>query len=397
MRENRSALGHYATVTVLCLTLALLGACGKTEKQKGGMPPAPVTIGTVGQADVPVQMSAIGTVEAFSTVGVKAQVSGTLMKVHFREGQEVRKGDLLFTIDPKPYEAALRKAEAAMARDTAQLENARAEERRYAELVKKGYVSLTEYERVRTNAEALAAVVQSDAAQVEDAGLQLGYCTIRSPLGGRTGSLMVHEGNLIKANADSPIVTILQIEPVQVSFSAPERSLPEIRKHMEGGALRVEAYVTGDNALPAVGKLSFIENAVDVKTGTIMMKGTFENSDRRLWPGQFVNVVITLSVLKDAMVVPSGAVQTGQQGQYVFVVTAEKKAEMRPVSVGQTTQDIAVIEKGLSPGEQIVTDGQMRLFPGATVEIKQQEGTAPGKGTDKQPAETPGAPKEQKQ
>jgi len=287
----------------------------------------------------------------------------------------VKKGDLLFTIDPRPYEAALKQADAILARDRTQYENARAEERRYEELVKKGYVSQTQYEQVRTNAAALEAVVQSSGAQVENARLQLAYCTIRSPFSGRTGGLSVYEGNLIKANADTAMVTINQIQPVNVSFAVPERTLPEIRKYMAGGALKVEALLSKNDTNPLQGNLAFIDNAVDAATGTIRLKGSFVNSDRKLWPGQFVNVVLTLATQKNAVVVPTQSVQTGQKGQFVFVVKADSTVEVRPVVASRVFGEETVIESGLTASEKVVTDGQLRLAPGAKVEVKDGQGT----------------------
>jgi len=317
---------------------------------------------------VPVQIGAIGNVEAYSTVGIKSQVGGTLMHVHFKEGQDVNKGDILFTIDPRPYEAALKQAEANLARDKAQMENSRVEVRRYADLVKKGYIAQEQYDQIVTNAAALEATVNADEAAVENARLQLGYCSINAPVSGRTGSLLAHKGNLIKANADSDMVVINQIQPVYVNFSVPESDLSEIRKHIALGHVSVEALTT-NNEKPEVGKLTFIDNTVDAATGTIALKATFDNRQRVLWPGQFVTVRMTLTTIRDAVVAPTQAVQTGQQGQYVFVVK-EGSAELRPVKVGITHQDVSVIEEGLSPGEQVVTDGQLRLMPGAKVEIK---------------------------
>jgi multidrug efflux system membrane fusion protein len=297
----------------------------------------------------------------------------------------VKKGDLLFTIDPRPYEAALRQAEANLARSTAQFENARAEERRYEELVKKGYVSQTQYEQVRTNAAALEATVFADKALLENAKLNLGYCTVRAPFTGRTGSLAVYEGNLIKANADAPMVTINQIQPVNVSFAVPEKYLPEIKSYMAKGPLKVEALVSKDDTSPAAGRLAFIENVVDTATGTIKLKGAFDNKDRRLWPGQFVHVVLTLAVQDNAVVVPTEAVQMGQAGQFVFTVRDDLTAEVRPVAVDRTSGGETVIESGLKPGERVVTDGQVRLMPGAKMEIK---GEAEAKSEDKAKAET---------
>ena len=349
-------------------------SCRKKEQKQAGMPSVPVSVGSAAEKTVPLQVSAIGNVEASSIVAVKAQVGGTLTKVHFTEGQDVKKGELLFTIDPRPYEAALKQADAILARDRAQHENARAEERRYEELVKKGYVSQTQYEQVRTNAVALEAVAQSSKAAVENAHLQLMYCTIRSPFSGRTGSLVVHEGNLIKANAETPMVTINQIQPVNVSFAVPEKTLPEIKKYMAGGALKVEALLSKDDRNPVQGKLTFIENAVDSATGTIKLKGSFANSDRKLWPGQFVNVLLTLATQSNAIVVPTQAVQTGQNGQFVFLVREDSTVEAKPVVVSRTFNEESVIESGLKSGEKVVTDGQLRLTPGAKVEIKEGQG-----------------------
>lgn len=369
--DNRSRrLSSAALLVLVFMLMAAAGACKKKEQKPAGLPPVPVTISAAEQKSVPLQIGAIGNVEASSTVAVKAQVGGTLTTIHFTEGQDVKKGDLLFTIDPRPYEAALKQAEAILARDGAQHENARAEERRYAELVKKGYVSQTQYEQVRTNAAALEAVAQASKAAVENARLQLAYCTIRAPFSGRTGSLVVYEGNLIKANADTPMVTINQIQPVNVSFAVPEKHLPEIKKYMAGGALMVEAVLSKDDRTPLQGRLTFIENAVDTATGTIKLKGSFTNSDRKLWPGQFVNLQLTLMTQSNAVVVPSQAVQTGQKGPFVFMVKEDATVEARTVVVSRTFGEGSVIESGLKPGEKVVTDGQVRLSPGTKVEIK---------------------------
>ena len=352
----------------MCILMTV--SCRNKEQKQAGMPLVPVTVAVVTQKAVPLQIGVIGNVEPSSTVAVKAQVGGTLTKVHFTEGQDVKKGELLFTIDPRPYEAALKQVEAIFARDRAQHENARAEERRYAELVKKGYVSENQYEQVRTNAVALEAVAQASRAQVENAHLQLGYCTIRSPFSGRTGSLVVYEGNLIKANADTSMVTINQIQPVNVSFAVPENTLPEIKKYMAGGVLKTEALLSKDDKNSVQGRLTFIENTVDTATGTIKLKGSFANSDRKLWPGQFVNVLLTLTTQSNAVVVPTQAVQTGQKGPFVFIVREDATVDARPVVVSRTFGEESVIESGLESGEKVVTDGQLRLTPGAKVEIK---------------------------
>lgn len=347
-----------------------LSACSKKEPPKE-RPPVPVTVAASVLKTVPVQVRAIGNVEPYNTVSIKAQVNGQIARVHFTEGQDVRKGDLLFTIDPRPFEAALRQAEANLARDRAQAKNAGEQARRYASLLKDGIVTQEQYDQLRTNAEALAATVAADLAAVENARIQLGYCSIRSPISGRTGNLAVQAGNLVKANDVPVLVTINQITPIFATFAVPEREMVEIRRHMGKGNLKVEALVAGEERKPEEGTLSFLDNTVDPTTGTIKLKGTFANRERRLWPGQFVNVLITLATRPNTVVVPSQAVQTGQQGQFVFVVRPDAVAEQRPVTTGLTHEGFTVIEKGMQPGETVVTDGQMRLVPGAKVLVKQ--------------------------
>jgi multidrug efflux system membrane fusion protein len=363
----RSILFFFAPL----LLMLLLSACSGGKAQPPKMDAVPVTAGVVVQKAVPVQIRAIGNVEAYSTVGIKSQIGGLLMRVHFREGQDVNKGDLLFTIDPRPYEAALKQAEANLARDNAQLENAREEARRYAELVKKGYVAQEQYDQIRTNAAALEATANADKAAVENAQLQLKYCYIYSPLTGRTGSLISYEGNLIKATADTSMVVINQIQPIYVTFSVPERSLAEIKKYMAIERVKVEAVIGKDDSRPVQGVLTFVDNAVDMTTGTIKLKATFSNQEKRLWPGLFVSVAVTLTTQPDAIVVPSQAIQTGQTGQYVFVIKDDLTVESRPVTGTRSLDGETVVEKGLKAGEKVVTDGQLRLIPGARVEIKQ--------------------------
>jgi multidrug efflux system membrane fusion protein len=326
------------------------------------------------QKTIPVQLSAIGNVEAYSTVSMKSQIGGVLTRVHFREGHDVNKGDLLFTIDPRPYEAALKQAEANLAKDNAQLANSRKEVQRYAELVKKGYVAQEQYDQISTNAASFEAIVNADMAVVENARLQLKYCYIYSPISGRTGNLMANEGNLIKANADTAIVVINQVQPIYVTFSVPEQSLSEVKRYMSEGKLRVEAILSKEDEKPEQGVLTFIDNAVDLATGTIKLKGTFANKGKRLWPGQFVNAVLTLTSQPDAIVVPSQAIQVGQKGQYVFVIKNDLTVEDRPLLVGITLNNETIIEKGLQAGEKIVTDGQLRLVPGAKVQLKEKTG-----------------------
>jgi len=359
--------------------ILLLACSGEKSEQQLKRDAVPVTIGKVVQKTVPVQLRAIGNVEAYSTVSVKAQVGGELSRIHFREGQDVKKGDILFTIDPRLFEVALKQAEANLARDTAQLENARVEVRRYGELVSKGYVAQQQFDQVQTNAAALEATVLADKAAVENARLQLSYCFIHSPIYGRTGSLLAHQGDMIKANADNPMLVIHQIQPIYVNFSVPEQNLQEIKKYMAIARLKVEAIMPNDERKPLQGILTFVDNAVDTSTGTIKIKGTFENKEKKLWPGLFVNVILTLTTQPDAVVVPSQAIQTGQEGLYVFVVKSDLTVESRPVVIRRNLDGEVVIEKGLAPGEQVVTDGQLRLVPGTKVEIKSTSEGSEGK------------------
>ena len=330
----------------------------------------PVLVATAVQKAVPVQLRAVGNVEPFTTVSIKSQVTGVLMEAHFKEGQDVKKGQQLFTIDPRPFEAALRQAEANMQRDNAQLKNLREQVRRYAELVEKQYVSREQYDLIKTNADAAEAVVEADKAAVENAKVQLSYCYIYSPVNGRVGSLLVNEGNLVRVNDGAPLVIINQVNPINVTFSVPEQHLSDLNRHMNAGQLKVDASFQSDEGRPEQGRLEFVDNAVDRSTGTIKLKAVFANTERRLWPGQFINVALTLTTQPDAVVIPSEAVQVGQDGQHVFVVQPDKRVEVRPVTLGTTSGGEAVIIKGLAAGEQIVREGQFLLGPGSRIEIK---------------------------
>jgi multidrug efflux system membrane fusion protein len=336
-------------------------------------------VDTAVQKTVPVQLRAIGNVEAYSTVTVKSKVGGELVRVHFTEGQDVKKGSLLFTIDPRPYEAALKQAEANLERDVAQAKHAREDARRYESLIQKGVVPQQQYDKFSTDADALEATVLADRAAVDNAKIQLGYCTIYSPIDGRTGSLIVKQGNIIKAE-DINLVVINQIVPIDVVFSVPEQFLSEIKKYMALGKLQVEALIPVDQNRPERGVITFIDNAVDTNTGTIRLKGTFANTDRRLWPGQFVNVTLTLTTQPNAILIPSQAVQAGQEGQYVFVIKPDFTAEQRPVVTGRTLNNKTVVEKGVQAGERVVTDGQLQLVPGTKVEVKTRP-AGPGQGS----------------
>jgi multidrug efflux system membrane fusion protein len=363
----------------------------------------PVLVATAVQKAVPLQLRAVGNVEAYAIVSVKSQVTGVLNQAHFKEGHDVKKGQLLFTIDPRPFEAALKQVEANLARDTAQLRNLREQVRRYAELVEKQYVSREQYDQIKANSDAAEAVVEADKAAVENAKVQLSYCYIYSPVNGRVGSLLVNEGNLVRVNDGSPLVIINQINPINVSFAVPEQHLADLKRHMAGGALKVDARFQSDEGRPEQGILAFVDNAVDRSTGTIKLKAEFTNRERRLWPGQFVNVALTLSTQSDAVVVPSEAIQVGPEGQQVFVVKEDKQVEMRSVSVGRTQEGEAVIAKGLAAGEIVVREGQFLLGPGSRVEIKDVaksadakpeasgEGRKRGRSREKGKAEAQGA------
>jgi membrane fusion protein, multidrug efflux system len=363
---------------------------GRGGARARGSEAVPVLVATAVQKSVPVQIRAVGNVEAYTTVSVKSQVTGVLQQAHFKEGQDVKKGQLLFTIDPRPLEAALKQAEANLARDTAQLNNLREQVRRYAELVQKQYVSREQYDQIKTNADAAEAVVEADKAAVENAKVQLSYCYIYTPVNGRVGALLVNEGNLVRVNDGTPLVVINQVNPINVTFAVPEVHLADLRRHMSAGQLQVDANFPSDEGRPEKGKLEFVDNAVDRATGTVKLKGVFANSERRLWPGQFVNVALTLATEAGVVVVPSEAVQVGQEGQHVFVVKPDKRVEVRPVTIGRTNEGEAIIVKGLNGGEQVVREGQFLLGPGSRVEFKDPTATAGRKAEGKQERAGPG-------
>jgi multidrug efflux system membrane fusion protein len=359
-----------------CLVMAVLvcGSC-KSEKNNGPRtkPAVPVTVTQAMEKEVPVQLKAIGTVEAFATVALKSQISGQIARVHFEEGSEVEKGDLLISIDPEPFLATLGQYKADLARNQAQEKYAREQAARYEGLVKEGIVAQDQYDLLRPNAESLAAAMASDRAAIRSAEIQLSYCSIRSPISGRTGTLDLHPGNLVKAN-DLPIVTIHQICPINVVFSIPEKRLAEVKTAMAEGELKIEAMIPDEPGHTETGTLSFMDNAVNSETGTIKIKGVFANAAKKLWPGRFIDVVMTLASLKNAVTVPANAVQTGQQGQFVYIVKPDKTVEVRPVTVGPSMEEEIVIESGLASGETIVVDGQLRLVPGAAIEAKNPSG-----------------------
>jgi multidrug efflux system membrane fusion protein len=332
--------------------------------------PVPVLAAQAVQKDFPLEIRAIGNVESHATVAIKARVTGELQKIHFKEGQDVAKGDLLFTLDSRPLEAALREAVARLGKDKALAAKAEADNQRYEKLLQGGFISQEQYDQIRSNLNSLQATVMGDEAAVESAKLQLGYTAIYSPISGRTGKILIDQGNMIKANDDNKsLVVIEQIQPIFVSFSVPEVNLTQIMERMKGQDLVVNAMIEGSRTGAETGRLSFVDNSVDSKTGTIRLKGVFDNRERRLWPGQFVNIALILGSLKNVVTVPSQAVQTGENGLFVFVITPENAVQLKPVKTGKSYGGETIIESGVSAGERVVTDGHLRLTPGTTVEI----------------------------
>lgn len=344
----------------------------------------PVVVAQVESRDMPVEINAIGNVQAYSMVSIRSQITGPITKVHIQEGQDVNVGDMLFTIDPRPWDAALNQARANLKRDAAQMLSARLEFLRTSNLFESKIASQQDYDTAEANYHALEGSALADSAAISNAELNVEYTSIRSPIDGRTGKLTVKEGNVVKS-PDDVILTITQIHPVYVAFSVLEQQLPAIQRRMKEAALPVEAIPTGETNNPPRGELTFIDNAVETSTGQILVKGIFSNTDNTLWPGQYVQVSLTLSNLVQATVVPSKAVQAGQNGDFVFVVKADETAETRPVTTSITTDEKTVIVAGVTPGETVVTDGQLRLVPGAKVSIKapQVSGASTSAATDK--------------
>lgn len=369
-------IGWKPAVALLFVLAAAVSGCsndadGKAKAQDSRKHLAmPVSVAAAVQRTVPVQLRAIGSVQSFAKVVVQAQVAGEITGVHFQEGQRVKQGDLLFTLDSAPFEAELELARANLARDRARLENARKQLERYTSVVKKGYVSAEEYDKVRTSVKALEATLRADEATVEKAAIELEYCAIRSPIDGYTGEVKVDVGNIMKANDnDKPMVVIRQTSPIYTIFTVPEGYLPEIKRHMSVKPLQVEAVIPGQQERQFVGRLTFIDNSVDTTTGTIQLKATFANEDNALWPGQFVNVALILGEQPNAVMIPSRAVQMGQEGSYVYVVKPDQTVELRQVKLGFTVGDEVVVEAGVNAADKVVTDGQLRLFPGALVKV----------------------------
>ena len=416
---HRHLYHHTKPLTIIILAIAtasfgfVLTGCaskGSTTPQQGrrgeGGGPVPVAVTTVTQKDVPIDIQVIGNVEAYSTITVKAQAGGELTNVYFHEGDYVKKGDLLFTIDQRPFQAQLSQAQANLARDTAALSQAEAnlardvaqekfaqsQASRMDELFKAGVMSKEQTDQQRSSADALSQAVNADKAAIESAKaqigaaqaaidtakVQLGYTSIRSPIDGRTGNLMVKQGNIVAMNT-TDLITIAEVQPIYVTFSVPEANLADVKRYMGEGKLPVTATPQDDASKKETGVLTFIDNTVDATTGTIKLKGTFQNADRALWPGQFVRVTLRLTTQPNAIILPNQAVQTGQEGQFVYVVKPDRSVEFRPVVTGARVDQDLVIEKGVQPGETVVTEGQLRLAPGSHIMLRDDRAPRPGR------------------
>ena len=347
----------------------LRGMPGSRAADTKGSQSVPVTVAAVVARTMPVRLYAIGNVEPYTTVAVRARVDGQLVGVRFKEGDEVKKGAVLFEIDARPFQASLRQAEANLLRDKALLDRAVEQEKRYKDLLDKKFISPDAYAQNVTNTATANATVRADEAAVDSAKLQLEYCTIRAPITGYAGKIMVQEGNMVKTADSTPLVTLNQIIPVFVTFSVPEQNVSELRLYLAKGDVKVQARLPNSTVMPTGGRISFLDNSADTTTGTIKLRAEFPNADRALWPGQFANVAVTLYEQKDAVVAPSASVQNGPSGQYVYVVKPDLTVELRNIKVARAEGDDTVVASGLAPGEQVVTVGQLRLSPGAKVTL----------------------------
>jgi len=367
------AAGAALAALVIALGAYFNNNTGAREKRgaEGDAAAVPVVVTPAIMQSTPVRLAAIGNAEPLATVGVKARVDGQIIEINFKEGEEVRKGQTLIRIDARPHESALRQAEANALRDVAASAQARSQERRYLELLEKNFVSKETYAQIRTNAQTAEAMAKASQAALENARLNLAYCTITSPIEGYVGRALLQAGNLVKANDVNPLVVINQVKPIYVSFAVPEQSLPTIRTHMASGPVAVEALAPAGERPLAEGRLVFVDNAVDPNTGTIKLRAQFENRDASLWPGQFVNVSIRLYEQGDAILIPGRAVQTGPEGQYVYVIRPDMTAEVRKIAVDRIAGDLAVV-KGIAQGEKVVTRGALRLSPGVRVQIRSE-------------------------
>jgi multidrug efflux system membrane fusion protein len=365
---------RYALILLILALMFLLAGCANKQTAQAaspgsGRPPAPVVVSTVEQRDVPVQITAIGNVEAYQTVQIRSQVNGQIEKIYFKEGEDVRKGQLLYSLDKRPFQAALEQAQGMLKRDEAQAANSKLQAARYTDLEKQGVISLEQADLQRTQDSSNSAAVYADNAAVDAAKVQLQYTDIYAPIDARTGALMINVGNLVKANDTPFLVQLNQITPIYVTFTVPEARLAEVRQFVAKG-LKVLAYPKGQPGNPVEGLLTFIDNGVDPQTGTVKLKATFQNKDKRLWPGEFVNVVLNLSMVKNAITVPTKAIQSGQQGDYVFVVTKDGTADPRQVTTAGTYQNLTLVKSGLNLGDTVIVDGQLRVAPNGKVTIQ---------------------------
>jgi multidrug efflux system membrane fusion protein len=363
-------------LALIIIVIFITNYCSKSNdlmNKRGDMKEVPVLVARVVQKSMPIQIKTIGLVEASLSVSVKSQVSGEIKKIHFKEGDEVREGSLLFSIDSEPYEAVLKKAQATLAKDRVLEAKAREDVERYADLAKKEYITKEQYNQIVSNAESLKEIVKADEAMVQSAQIDLDRCRIKAPISGITGEIKIKEGNLIRANDDKPLVVINKIHPVYVKFSLPEKELVNLMKYMKLGEIRVESVVPGYEDRKQTGKLFFIDNAVDSTTGTIQAKAIFDNKENVLWPGQYVDVIVILAIEPNALVIPSQAVQTSQDGDFVFVVNGNNAVEARKVNISREIGGEVVIAEGVKVNEIVVTDGQMQLVPGSKVKIKNAE------------------------
>ena len=360
--------------------LVVVSGCGSKNdtKQAANTPPpaAAVTVAVAEQQPVPIQITAIGTAQAYRTVEVRSQVNGQIQRVLFRQGDSVKKGQILFQLDKRPFQAALDQAVGTLAKDKANAVDQRAQANRDNALLKAGVIAVQMAQQQEAAAQSAQAAVQADQAAVETARVNLSYTDIKAPIDGRAGAILVNVGNVVQANSTNPLTVINQISPIYVQFSVPEAQLPELQKH-KSGTLEVTAIPPNQTTGPT-GKLTFINNAVDTATGTIQLMATFPNRDNVLWPGEFLNVQLQLGVEPNAVVVPAQAVQTSQQGNYVYVVQQNGTASMQPVTSSRDYRGLAVIQKGVQPGTRVVVDGQMRVIPNNPVNIVKTIPTEPG-------------------
>jgi multidrug efflux system membrane fusion protein len=352
-------------MSLVVMSVAICGCTTKTA-QTAPMFVIPVSVAKAAQKNIPVNLTAIGSASAYSTVSIESRVDAVLEQVHIKEGQSVKQGDLLFTLDARPFEAALAQAQANLARDQAQAQLDKVQAQRYEQLYQAGIGTKEQFDQMQSTYQAQVAAVHADQAAVVSAQLQVSFCKIYSPVSGRTGALQVYPGNIVKANSTPALIVINQLNPIYITFAVPQQYLGDVQKFMARGPLRVEATPYGDTTAE-IGYLSFVDNTVDVTTGTVALKATFQNADYRLWPGQFSNVLLRLAEEENAVVVPTQAVQTGQNGEYIYVVKSDMTVDQRSVKVGRTVGSETVILSGIQPGDTVVTDGQMRLIPGVKV------------------------------